>query len=63
VDVGRLTTDASLAFSYSADVQAHFNTLGDMTRVDVESTWERLSRAMTEASISVVGYRNRIKQP
>jgi len=27
------------------------------------STWERLSGAMTKASISVVGYRNRIKQP
>jgi len=63
VDVGRLTTDASLAFRYSADVQARLNMLGDMTSNDVESTWERLSGAMTEASISVVAYRNRIKQP
>jgi len=63
VDVGCLTTDVSLAFRYSVDVHARFNTLGDMTSDDVESTWERLSLAMTEASLSVVGYRNRIKQP
>jgi len=30
---------------------------------DVESTWERLSGAMTEALISWVGYRNCIRQP
>jgi len=63
VDVGRVKTNASLAFRYSADALPRFNTLGDMTSEDIESTWERLSGVMTEASLNVAGYRNRIKQP
>jgi len=51
-------TDASLAFKYSANVRARFNALGDIISDDVESRWGRLSGAMTEASISVVGYKS-----
>src|SRR5271163_4663256 len=63
VNVDRLRTDAFLAMKYSADIQNRFDALGTMVGDDVESTWRKLSGAITDASIGTVGYRRSIKQP
>ena len=63
IDVDRLQVDTALAQKYTVDVQNRFSILSDLSIDDVESSWRKLSSAITSAAKSVIGIKNHIKQP
>src|ERR1051325_9113949 len=63
VDVDRLRSDPALSQLYAVEVQNRFCALSVLECDDIETSWGKLSSAITEAAAHIVGTKRNIRQP